>query len=207
MKDYVETRNPLIKWQQRILPFAFTLLSGLVLLFIGLYVFQVMKIQDSFLGPDNYKIDYVLKNVDSLNRNYEDKIYHAELLTILNRHHNASLIIKSRILTLNLSFLTGMILCFMGALFVLGKFSETETSIKAGTEKNNLSLISSSPGIILCFLGICLMGISIFSKSSLTIADSPVYLHDISPYNEDIPADILSKELLIDSLKKTTISK
>jgi len=109
--------------------------------------------------------------------NMDDKLYRAELLTVLYRHQSADNIIESRILTINLSFLTGVILSFIGAIFILGKFSESATKIEAGQDKLKFSLASSSPGIILSTLGVALIIVCIVSKTSLDVKDQAVYLN------------------------------
>lgn len=196
-------------WQDKILPFAIILLSVLVLVFVLLYVFEIKKIQDSFLTNEDYNAVTVSKNLSKLGTGASDRIYNAELISLLNRHYSAALIIKSRILTISLSFLTGMILCFMGGLFVLGKFSEGQTTISAAREKISLSLVSSSPGIIISFLGVCLIAISIFSKTSLLVEDKPIYMKESLPFinsGEINISDSLTKTS-IDSLKEITNPK
>jgi hypothetical protein len=168
--------NDISIWQNKILPFSIVLLSALVILFITLYVIEIKHTQDSFLTSDNYSFSTISKEINKPDLSQFDKLYNAEILSMLNRHYNSSIIIKTRILTLNLSFLTGMILCFMGAIFILGKFSENTSTASITSGNFTGSLVSSSPGIILSALGVCLIAISIFSKTELEVRDSASYV-------------------------------
>lgn len=205
MADSETTSTP---WQNKILPFAIALLSLLVCVFVTLYVIETKHTQDSFLASENYNAVAVINALDKKIKPMEEKLYDAELIAMLNRHYDEALVIKTRVLTLNLAFLTGMILCFMGALFVLGKFSEDPTSITAENASAKASLVSSSPGIILSVLGICLIAISIFSKTSFHSKDVPVYINP--PSESSIPGEVSIQEavdsLKIDSLRKHTIT-
>lgn len=197
-------------WQNRILPFAIVFLSALVVFFIIIYVLEIKHTQESFLKSDNYNFSSISKEINKPGISNFDKLYNAEILSLLNRHYSSSIIIKTRILTLNLSFLTGMILCFMGALFVLGKFSENNSTANITSAKITVSLASSSPGIILSFLGVCLIAISIFSKTELQVKDEASYIHTIE--NNQVPGEIpLIEDSVqsgnIDLLNKTTLKK
>jgi hypothetical protein len=168
-------------WQNKIFPYAIALIAVLLIFFVVLYWIETKNIQNSFLGNSNYDVIHVSAQLNSKASTFQDKLYNAELISLLNRHYHASLIVKSRILTLNLSFLTGMILCFMGGIFVLGKFSESASSLTASTGGQNLVLSSASPGIFLSVLGVLLISLSIFSKSSLEVNDRPTFLRLNSP--------------------------
>lgn len=197
-------------WQNRILPFAIVLLSSLVIFFIIIYVIEIKHTQDSFLTSDNYNFSSINKEINKSNLSQFDKLYNAEIISMLNRHYNSSIIIKTRILTLNLSFLTGMILCFMGAIFVLGKFSENNNTANLSSNNITMSFASSSPGIILSFFGVCLIAISIFSKTELLVKDKATYLqtldNNIIPGEKPLNLDSIQSTNL-DLLNKTTIEK
>jgi hypothetical protein len=92
------------------------------------------------------------------------------------RYHQANLLLMSSVWVRYLAFVTGMILSFLGASFILGKMREpqTETSGKAGMAE--FSLKTSSPGIILTVLGVILMLSTIVMQHEHTVVDSPVYL-------------------------------
>lgn len=192
-------------WQNKILPFAIILLSALVLVFVILYTLEARNIQRSFLQNSNYDIFHVSEVLNKPGMAMQDKMYNAEMISLLNRHYHASLIVKSRILTLNLSFLTGMILCFMGGVFVLGKFSETTTAVSAGDGARYVGFTSASPGISLSLLGVFLIAISIFSKTSLDVKDLPSYVSRLDNsrpgINGAIPGEIPIINVVPDSSK------
>jgi hypothetical protein len=160
-------------WQQITYPLIAVGLFLLLLCFIWIYIYEANHIRKSLIDKSNYSTDSILQGLDSLS--YSDKLYKLEMISLLNRHYHANLIIRSRILTVNLSFLTGMVLTFMGGFFVFGKFSEKPTTFSTQGVAT-VSISSSSPGIIIACLGIALIMSSIFSKSSVMIEDRPVYL-------------------------------
>lgn len=93
-----------------------------------------------------------------------------------HRYAQANATILARSWTRLMGFTTGMVLAVVGAAFVLGKLQEEQTEIKQESEFIKLSLATSSPGIILAFLGSVLMGIALLTRFDVEIHDAPVYL-------------------------------
>lgn len=208
-------RKSLIAWQTKLLPFSIIFLGMLSLVYFGIYLYEIGQIHNSRQLENSLstaqQIDALSKNVPDMG----DKLYRAELLTVLYRHQRADTIIESRILTINLSFLTGVILSFVGAIFILGKFSESATKIEAEKDKLKFSLASSSPGIILSTLGVALIIVCIISKTALDVKDQAVYLNvtyqvpnrkDMNKDNSDSVKKAKTKktQTKINELKKLT---
>jgi hypothetical protein len=103
-----------------------------------------------------------------------------------------------RILVISFAFLTGTILCFLGAGFILAKYSEEVSQVETTLKGVNLKLVSSSPGIILAVIGVILICVSVFAKADVEVKDNAVYL----PYlvmEEGADSALLRSEIMRDS--------
>jgi hypothetical protein len=96
--------------------------------------------------------------------------------TLEHRYAQVNATLMLRAWTRHLGFLTGMILALVGAIFILSKLSETETqvSVEGGGAKG--ALATSSPGLVLAFMGTVLMVVTLTSNFEFTTRDLPVYL-------------------------------
>lgn len=104
-------------------------------------------------------------------------IYAALEVQALNRrYHQGNVLLMSRIWVSYLSFVTGMILCLVGASFILGRLREPASTIDADNNLVKLSVKSSSPGIILASLGTVLIMTSILTNHRIEIQDTSIYL-------------------------------
>lgn len=190
-------------WQKRILPFAVICIMLLIIIFFSFYLYQITQIQGSFSNLANYNNNSLQQVSVNNNQSMSQQLYNAEIISLLNRHHGASIIIKSRILIISLSFLTGVVMTFLGSIFILGKFNENVSTIEGNVKEMKVALASSSPGIILSTLGIILISISILSKTNLAVSDKPVYLNG---YVNDINAQPIIDSTDVEELEELTLS-
>ena len=95
---------------------------------------------------------------------------------IQHRYQQVNATLLLRAWTRYLGFLTGMILAFIGSVFILGKLREEAIQINGETEGIKASLNTSSPGIVLAVLGVLLMCLTIIIPFEFEIRDTPVYL-------------------------------
>jgi len=161
-------------WQKRLLPFLITVISVLAVGFMIFYFLQINKIQDSMDNSMAIQVPATIQAESTETKKWNDLVY-LESAALNKRYFHAQMVIRTRILILSLSFLTGMTLSIIGALFILGKFVEEPFSLEGAIEKTNIKLLSSSPGILLTFFGIVLICISIFARTELTVLDTPIY--------------------------------
>jgi len=98
---------------------------------------------------------------------------------IQHRYSQVSATLMLRAWTRHLGFLTGMILALVGAIFILAKLSEKETSLSAEAAGAKGALATSSPGIVLAVLGTTLMVVTLTTDFSFTTTDVPVYLRTV----------------------------
>jgi hypothetical protein len=96
---------------------------------------------------------------------------------IQRRYQEANTLILSRAWTRYMGFMIGMILCVVGAVFVLGRLQDSGSKATAGAgEEKSLSLESASPGLFLALFGSVLLGLVISGSLDVNVKDSPVYL-------------------------------
>lgn len=103
-----------------------------------------------------------------------------EILALERRHHQANVLLMSRVWIQYMGFIIGMLLALIGSAFVLGKLREPpfETDVTLGLAKFLLS--GASPGMFLVSLGTILMIITIVINHTITIVDRPLFVVDRS---------------------------
>jgi hypothetical protein len=103
-------------------------------------------------------------------------LVYLEQETIQHRYAQGSATVLARAWTRLLGFTTGMVLAIVGAAFILGKLREAQSELKHETEAIKISLVTSSPGIVLAVLGSILMAITLLSKFDIEIRDVGTYV-------------------------------
>ena len=181
-----DTESRLYSWQKRLLPFLTGSIVILALIFFVFSFLQIKQINSRIETNPDVNLDSVFekyeKNADNHNITYTESymrwktLIYIEKFAIDNRYHQANALLMSRILLIYLGFLTGMVLCFVGGTFILGKLSEKGTNLSADTSLWKVTLTSSSPGIILAIIGVLLMITTILSKSDITVKDTSLYV-------------------------------
>jgi len=112
------------------------------------------------------------------------------------RYRQASALLMSRIWTRQLAFITGMVLAFIGAVFIIGKLSESNANVDVGTSEWKAGISSTSPGLILAFFGTILMGIALVVQPRIEVQDRPVYLMTVGVMkNTNAPSDTKTHDM------------
>jgi hypothetical protein len=101
--------------------------------------------------------------------------------TLEKRYHQAGGLLISRIWSRQLAFITGMVMAFVGAVFILGKMSEGVSEVSGGAAEWKVAISSASPGILLSFFGTALLISSLFVRASLDVSDGPAYTNALHP--------------------------
>ncbi len=183
----------LLVWQRRLLPFmtGFIMsMSAAFFFFSGLHLYQVTTFIETEHGKDiRALIEDEIGKATAEKRTSEEVTQRSLLLleadALDKRYHGANALLMSRIWSRQLAFITGMVLAFVGAVFILGKLSEPASQISGGASEWKVAITSASPGIILSFFGTVLLVSSLFVRATLDVADGPVYLNVLrgSSYN------------------------
>lgn len=179
----------LLRWQRRLLPFMtgfIVVMAALFFIFSGLHLYQVSTFIETEHGRnirDLVQAETAKPTANPLTS--EDITQHALLLleadTLDKRYHEASALLMSRIWSRQLAFITGMVMAFLGAVFILGKLSESTSQISGGAGDWKVAITSASPGIILSVLGTVLLISSLYVRASLDVNDGPAYVNSLRP--------------------------
>lgn len=166
----MENERNIAQWQSRLLP-----LMIRMIVILAFFFFIASLVQLIYLHKRIEQTPQV--NITQLSDpKFEKSTIALELLLIEKRYHQANTSLMSRIWLKYLGFVTGMILTFIGATFVLGKLRESPTNLSLSAKDVTLSIVSSSPGIILALLGALIMLITIFKHNKIDVYDNNVYL-------------------------------
>lgn len=173
------------EWQKQMMPlmsrmiialaifFFIASLGQLIYLHISIENVPKIAITESFEGlPESSELAFA----ENLELTRFKAMYMLETNTMELRHHQANVLLMSRVWARYMGFVTGMILALVGAVFILGKLREPKSEISTKTEVMTVSLVSASPGIILTVLGVILMLITIITHHEISITDVPVYI-------------------------------
>lgn len=173
------------KWQQRLLPLMVSMVVGLTVFFFIASFGQLAYLHWSILQTPALNINTVL-NAMTLEPDapIEDVLVVTRFRVLASlegnalerRHHQANVLLMSRVWTRYLGFVTGMILALVGSSFILGKLREPASELEAKSSVAAVSLRSASPGILLAGLGVVLMVTTIIVHHEITVRDVPLYL-------------------------------
>jgi hypothetical protein len=95
-----------------------------------------------------------------------------------NQYHQANVLLMARLWTSYIGFVTGMILAVVGATFLLGKLREPLSEFSSAIAGNNMSLKTTSPGLILAVLGTSLMLTTLLTHHNIETKQVAIYIHD-----------------------------
>ena len=174
----------LLKWQRRLLPFTTRFLVIIAIAYFALSVFEVYEMQrvvrDDTAGKVRAEIE-TMANAGMATPTAEpaEIVWRSLLLmeadAMDKRYRQASALLMSRIWTKQLSFVTGMVLAFIGALFILSKLSEGRTDVNIGAHDWKAGISSASPGLVLAFFGTTLIAIGLVYQPRIEVQDRPIY--------------------------------
>lgn len=206
----------LLLWQRRLLPFMTGFIVSMAALFFcfsGLHLYQMSNFIEAEHGENiRALIESEIAKPTGDKLSSADVLQHSLLLleadALDKRYHQASTLLMSRIWSRQLTFITGMVLEFVGAIFILGKLSESTSNLSGGYAEWKVAISSASPGIVLTFFGTVLLVSSLFVRASLDVADGPAYINMLRPPATSTspagaaPVDSGTQPLNLDDLEK-----
>ena len=175
----------LIGWQSKLLPVMALMLVLLTAYFCVSNIKQVELVQDHIQKTHEIDLTPALNALQADGRETaSDRLNFSQWKTraVLEAHalecryHQASVLLMSRVYTIYLGFITGMILALVGATFILGKMRETEAKVAADSIVGKFSIASVSPGLILVLLGTTLMMTTVVVRTEVKVDDQTVYI-------------------------------
>jgi hypothetical protein len=188
MSTAVESPNALqratddpLPWQGRLLPFMVGSLIVLAIFFLAttLWLFVDLERRLDYTAPDLISLIQNLPASGDVAADREYAQWYARVVlektALEQRFSMQKIVVKARMWTRFMGFLTGMILCFCGCVFVLGKLREP---LEASGEGSGVKVFlrTSSPGVFLAFAGTVLISLSLSLPASVASTDASVYL-------------------------------
>ncbi len=169
------------RWQRRLLPLMSGILIASALFFAAVSIREFQGLRDwlerdapaaaAITWPAATDPDYDRGLAVAIDRGS----YQLEHDVVAERYKQATAAVLSRLWTRFMGFLTGMILAFVGAAFVLGKLAEAPTEVKAAGSGVSAAIATSSPGLVLAALGAVLMAVSLSVTTTTSGEDRAVY--------------------------------
>ncbi|HEY2914476.1 MAG TPA: hypothetical protein VGK21_14025 [Candidatus Angelobacter sp.] len=172
----------LVRWQNRLLPFMTRFIVFVSVAFFALSIVNLVQINGFVRGEHEGDIRGQIEKIapEAKARNVDEMTQQTLLILeadlVDKRYHQASALLMSRIWTRQLAFMTGMILAFLGAVFILGKMSEPPANVSGEGAGWKLGITSTSPGLILSFFGTVLLVVSLFVQTTIDVRDGSVYV-------------------------------
>ena len=205
-------------WQKVLFGVGLFCTLAVFVVFVVTTIMQVDEVQKSITQSPTLKDSLIYNLMTKTSPESKDNMIDISLLmlenqTIQKRYHNANMILKSQIYTRYLGFLAGMILSILGAMFILGKFREdpTDAKFESGEEsKLSLQLKSSSPGILLTFIGSLTMMVAMLNRTEVEVTDGAIYIQAAFPERKTSKVDttkLLTPPGVMDKLKEKTDKK
>ena len=154
------------QWQKNLLPVMKRMVIGLTLFFFIATFGQLVYLHLSISNQPDLEISEAFTLLEkNPTYTFEQNIEATEMKSLLSleaaslakRHHQANVLLMSRVWVRYLGFVTGMILSLIGGIFILGKLSTPVSEVTTNANVANFSIKSASPGIILAVLGVVLM--------------------------------------------------
>lgn len=174
----------LIRWQRRLLPFLTWFMVGLAAAFFAFAVLDIIQVRSYVEGTHSANISELIRR--QIDRQpaastkpadiFQQSLLLLEADTLEKRYHQASGLLMSRVWTKHLAFITGMVLAFLGATFILARLSESPTNLSGAAAEWKVQVSTASPGIVLCLFGTILLVTSLVVETKIEVRDVPVYL-------------------------------
>lgn len=175
-----ESARDLQRWQTRLVRFMTGSLVAMGVIFFAatLWLFADLTQRVQYRQSDLVAVINALPKEAIADRTYREWYVRAvlEKSALEQRFAMQSMVVQGRLWTRVMGFLTGMILCFSGSVFVLGKLRDPPIQVSAEGSGLKTSLSTSSPGVFLAFAGALLIGLSLYVPTSVESSDVAVYL-------------------------------
>ena len=161
-------------WQNKLLPYMIGAVIFFAVFFLFASMYQLYSLKMEIESEPEINSDFLYSRGVDFNQQRWNSLVALEVHVLQQRYHQANISIMSRLWVRYLGFVTGMILAFMGAVFIVGKLKEGAT-IDVQGEGLKANLATQSPGIVLAFLGVVLMVVTIVIHHKVDVRDRPTY--------------------------------
>lgn len=181
LSERLEAARAERRWQRAVLPF---MVSALVLaaMFFGWTTYAFFDRLQSELTYRKAEVHALIDRVDSgmngaANPVYRDWAVRATLeQAALEQRFNVQVaIVKGRLWSRFMGFLTGMLLALTGCVFVLGKL-RTDIDFSGTASGASAIVKTTSPGVYLALLGTVVIGMALAMPGTVESTDAAIYL-------------------------------
>jgi hypothetical protein len=171
------------RWQARMAPFMVAAIVATALFFAIATIWKFGNIEARLMKPSSESGSAAAWSTTIAPRDFNEQMrleatraaYGLERELVARRYEQANLSYLNRLWTRFMGFVTGMVLAFVGAGFVLGKLETDKGEFEAAASGMSMTMRSTSPGLLLAALGTCLMGLSIAVPVHVSFTDAAVY--------------------------------
>ena len=169
------------RWQQKLMPVMVAVIAVMAVFFFAASLWQL----EAFREDSRVTALELPKSPDARLGTLEERdqarwntLVALESHLIMRRYEQVRSLLLLRAWTRYVGFLTGMILAFVGSVFVLGKLGEGGPAQELAGEGSGVkaTLKTPYPGVVLAALGTVLMGMTIAVPFDFETRDIPVYL-------------------------------
>jgi len=182
--DKAQVTSDNAEWQRRLLPLMTKLLIALAAFFFVASLGQLLYLHVRIQNPPLPGVDAAYEvltlsatptNQEKLQEFRDRSLVMLELHALERRYHQANVALMTRVWARYLGFATGMVLCIVGATFVLGRITGPESEVGGKAAGLTYSLKSASPGIVMVGLGVVLMMTTIVTHHRIEMEDMAVF--------------------------------
>lgn len=169
----------LMSWQRTTLPFVQWGIGLLAIIVFGSIIFAGTVILPNIVKGSDHAQEYAeTANLALADSSSKIEVAKVSIMAYQSarQHDRASAALLTRELLRFSGFMIGAALCFVGALFIMGKFADNEssTAILEG-QGYHASLASSSPGLFALFVGGALVSVGIFAHYRIEVVDPTIF--------------------------------
>lgn len=178
------TSTTLSNWQLLLLPFMLLILGSLTLFSTITSIWQFNRLYNRLETSPSIEISEIGFTEISVSDLSEDaklkyirwkSLTYLEKIAVEQRYNQANTLVLARTWTKYQGFVTGMVLALVGATFILGKLQEEASNLDIKGTGKEISIKSTSPGLILAFLGTVLILFNLFAGKEVEVIDSPLF--------------------------------
>lgn len=161
-------------WQERLLPLMVRVVIGMALFFFLVSLVQLAYLQWHLQNePPNILTTLGSEAIDAPDVSLAAWL-ESDLIT--RRYRMTSALMMAQLWIRYLGFVTGMIMAFIGAVFILGKLREAPSTLKAESAAVRVSIATASPGLLLAVVGSALMLATVLTKQESWVMDAAIYM-------------------------------
>jgi glycerol uptake facilitator-like aquaporin len=158
------------EWQQLLLPWMTRFLVGSAVVFALLTFGQLALIHIDIRAGNDAEVSSSIRGQLA---GY-GAAYLLEYAVLERRYHMNNVALLSRTWIKYLGFLTGMLMVFVGAIYIIGKFQEELSTLALKGGERSATMESTSPGLFVSAFGTAVIIVSIFATSPISSRDLPL---------------------------------